>query len=297
MITINGEAKINLTLDILGKRPDGYHEVSMVMQSVSLHDTLQLERIPEGIELLIDVPWLKADDKNLAYRAAALLLAHSRVQGGVRIHLTKRIPMAAGLAGGSADAAAVLRALASLHAAGLTDEELCAMGLSVEELCKLAGRIGSDIPFCVRGGTMLATGRGEVLRRLPPVPAFWVVLAKPPISVSTAWAYQHYDAEGAARHPDNDAMCRALAAGSREELAPLLCNVLESVTIKQYPVIAAYKEQMMQQGALASMMSGSGPTVFGLLETREAAERLAASLREKTDADVFVCHTTQEDYV
>ncbi|RHM53160.1 4-(cytidine 5'-diphospho)-2-C-methyl-D-erythritol kinase [Mitsuokella sp. AF33-22] len=287
LITINGEAKINLTLDILGKRPDGYHEVSMVMQSVSLYDTLQLERIPEGIELSIDVPWLKADDKNLAYRAAALLLAHSRVQGGVRIHLTKRIPMAAGLAGGSADAAAVLRGVNALYE----------LGLSVDELCELAGRLGSDIPFCVRGGTMLATGRGEVLRRLPPVPAFWVVLAKPPISVSTAWAYQHYDAEGAERHPDNDAMCRALAAGSREELAPLLCNVLESVTIKQYPVIAAYKEQMMQQGVLASMMSGSGPTVFGLLETREAAERLAAALREKTDADVFVCHTTQEDYV
>lgn len=285
MITVNGEAKINLTLDILGKRPDGYHEVSMVMQSVSLHDTLQLERIPEGIELSIDVPWLEADETNLAYRAAAKILAYGRVSGGVRIQLQKRIPMAAGLAGGSADAAAVLRGV----------NELYGLNLSLDELCSLAAQLGSDIPFCLCGGTMLATGRGEVLKRLPPVPAFWVVLAKPPISVSTAWAYQHYDAEGAERHPDNEAMCRAIAAGSREELAPLLCNVLESVTIKQYPVIAVYKEKMLQQGAMVSMMSGSGPTVFGLLETRAAAERLAAVLREQTDADVFVCHTTQED--
>ncbi|MGO5130780.1 4-(cytidine 5'-diphospho)-2-C-methyl-D-erythritol kinase [Mitsuokella jalaludinii] len=285
MITVNGEAKINLTLDILGKRPDGYHEVSMVMQSVSLHDTLQLERIPEGIELSIDVPWLEADETNLAYRAAAKILAYGRVSGGVRIQLQKRIPMAAGLAGGSADAAAVLRGV----------NELYGLNLSLDELCSLAAQLGSDIPFCLCGGTMLATGRGEVLKRLPPVPAFWVVLAKPPISVSTAWAYQHYDAEGAERHPDNEAMCRAIAAGSREELAPLLCNVLESVTIKQYPVIAAYKEKMLQQGAMVSMMSGSGPTVFGLLGTKAAAERLAAVLREQTDADVFVCHTTQED--
>lgn len=285
MITVNGEAKINLTLDILGKRPDGYHEVSMVMQSVSLHDTLQLERIPEGIELSIDVPWLEADETNLAYRAAAKILAYGRVSGGVRIQLQKRIPMAAGLAGGSADAAAVLRGV----------NELYGLNLSLDELCSLAAQLGSDIPFCLCGGTMLATGRGEVLKRLPPVPAFWVVLAKPPISVSTAWAYQHYDAEGAERHPDNEAMCRAIAAGSREELAPLLCNVLESVTIKQYPVIAAYKEKMLQQGAMVSMMSGSGPAVFGLLGTRAAAERLAAVLREQTDADVFVCHTTQED--
>lgn len=285
MITVNGEAKINLTLDILGKRPDGYHEVSMVMQSVSLHDTLQLERIPEGIELSIDVPWLEADETNLAYRAAAKILAYGRVSGGVRIQLQKRIPMAAGLAGGSADAAAVLRGV----------NELYGLNLSLDELCSLAAQLGSDIPFCLCGGTMLATGRGEVLKRLPPVPAFWVVLAKPPISVSTAWVYQHYDAEGAERHPDNEAMCRAIAAGSREELAPLLCNVLESVTIKQYPVIAAYKEKMLQQGAMVSMMSGSGPTVFGLLGTRAAAERLAAVLREQTDADVFVCHTTQED--
>lgn len=269
----------------MGKRPDGYHEVSMVMQSVSLHDTLQLERIPEGIELSIDVPWLEADETNLAYRAAAKILAYGRVSGGVRIQLQKRIPMAAGLAGGSADAAAVLRGV----------NELYRLNLSLDELCSLAAQLGSDIPFCLCGGTMLATGRGEVLKRLPPVPAFWVVLAKPPISVSTAWAYQHYDAEGAERHPDNEAMCRAIAAGSREELAPLLCNVLESVTIKQYPVIAAYKEKMLQQGAMVSMMSGSGPTVFGLLGTRAAAERLAAVLREQTDADVFVCHTTQED--
>ena len=281
MITVEGNAKINLTLDILGKRPDGYHEVAMVMQSIGLHDTLTLSKISSGIELTLDVPGLEADERNLAWRAARLLLDGEGVKGGVRIALTKRIPIAAGLAGGSADAAAVLRGVNALYELGLTQAELCAYG----------AKLGSDIPFTIVGGTMLATGRGEVLEALDPVPSFWVVLAKPKISVSTAWAYKHYDEQGAEQHPDNAAIIQAIAKCDRAGIASLLCNVLERVTIKQYPVIAAYKEWMMEKGALASMMSGSGPTVFGLFSAEEEARRAAAFLEGQTDADIFVCQT------
>ena len=282
MIKVEGNAKINLTLDILGKRPDGYHEVAMVMQSIGLSDTVEMEKTDGPIELTINVPWLKADEKNLAWRAAALIKEEYKLAGGVRMKLTKRIPVAAGLAGGSTDAAAVLRGM----------NELYALDLSEERLCELGARLGSDIPFCLLGGTMLSTGRGEVLKRLPDLPATWVVLAKPRISVSTAWAYQNYDAQGAKEHPDNERIQQEIARGDRKAVAGLLCNVLESVTIKKYDVISQYKQMMLQQGAMASMMSGSGPTVFGLAERKETADRIAAYMREHTDAYVYVIRTT-----
>lgn len=283
MVTVEANAKINLTLDILGKRPDGFHEVAMVMQTIGLHDTLVMEKTERDIELSINVPWLKADEKNLAWRAAELIRQEYGLEGGVRIELTKRIPVAAGLAGGSADAAAVLKGMNDLYG----------LQLDVEKLCELGARLGSDIPFCIMGGTMLATGRGEVLTRLSDMPETWVVLAKPRISVSTAWAYQNYDEQGADRHPDNEAIKQAIARGNRKAVAGLLCNVLESVTIKKYDVIAEYKQMMLDKGAMASMMSGSGPTVFGLAKNREQAESIADVLRQETNADVFVTRTFQ----
>lgn len=283
MVTVEANAKINLTLDILGKRPDGFHEVAMVMQTIGLHDTLVMEKTERDIELSINVPWLKADEKNLAWRAAELIRQEYGLEGGVRIELTKRIPVAAGLAGGSADAAAVLKGMNDLYGLQLDEEKLCELG----------ARLGSDIPFCIMGGTMLATGRGEVLTRLSDMPETWVVLAKPRISVSTAWAYQNYDEQGAERHPDNEAIKQAIARGNRKAVAGLLCNVLESVTIKKYDVIAEYKQMMLDKGAMASMMSGSGPTVFGLAKNREQAEAIADVLRQETNADVFVTRTFQ----
>ena len=283
MVTVEANAKINLTLDILGKRPDGFHEVAMVMQTIGLHDTLVMEKTERDIELSINVPWLKADEKNLAWRAAELMRQEYGIEGGVRIELTKRIPVAAGLAGGSADAAAVLKGMNALYGLQLDEEKLCELG----------ARLGSDIPFCIMGGTMLATGRGEVLTRLSDMPETWVVLAKPRISVSTAWAYQNYDEQGAERHPDNEAIKQAIARGNRKAVAGLLCNVLESVTIKKYDVIAEYKQMMLDKGAMASMMSGSGPTVFGLAKSREQAESIADVLRQETNADVFVTRTFQ----
>ena len=283
MVTVEANAKINLTLDILGKRPDGFHEVAMVMQTIGLHDTLVMEKTERDIELSINVPWLKADEKNLAWRAAELIRQEYGLEGGVRIELTKRIPVAAGLAGGSADAAAVLKGMNDLYGLQLDEEKLCELG----------ARLGSDIPFCIMGGTMLATGRGEILTRLSDMPETWVVLAKPRISVSTAWAYQNYDEQGAERHPDNEAIKQAIARGNRKAVAGLLCNVLESVTIKKYDVIAEYKQMMLDKGAMASMMSGSGPTVFGLAKSREQAEAIADVLRQNTNADVFVTRTFQ----
>lgn len=281
MIKIEGNAKINLTLDILGKRPDGYHEVAMVMQSIGLHDTIEMEKSAAGIALTINVPWLRADEKNLAWRAAALMQQEYGLSGGVNMRLTKRIPVAAGLAGGSADAAAVLRGMNRLYELGLSDAKLCELG----------ARLGSDIPFCLLGGTMLSTGRGEVLTRLSNLPETWVVLAKPRISVSTAWAYQNYDEQGAEQHPDNARIQQEIARGDRKAVAKLLCNVLESVTIKRYDVISRYKTMMLEQGAMASMMSGSGPTVFGLVGSRVQANKIADHLRASTKADVFITRT------
>lgn len=281
LLQVNGFAKINLTLDIRGTRADGYHEVAMVMQSIGLHDTIAMEQTDGDISLSIDVPGLAADESNLAIRAARLICAHCHIMGGVAMRLTKRIPIAAGLAGGSADAAAVLRGMNALYALRMTDGELCTLG----------ARLGSDVPFVLLGGTMLATGRGEVLRRLSAMPKTYVVLAKPPVSVSTPWAYRAYDAEGTDRHPDNAAIERAIEAGDRSLVASLLCNVLERVTMNEYPIVAEYKAMMQGQGALASMMSGSGPTVFGLVERAEEAKRIAAFLRCETRAAVFVTET------
>lgn len=286
MIALEANAKINLTLDILGTRPDGYHEVAMVMQEVSLHDTLTLEKTPGQIELYIEGSNLPADESNLCWKAARLVQETCQLTGGVEMHLTKRIPLAAGLAGGSADAAAVLKGMNQLYELGLTEEQLCGLG----------AKLGSDIPFCIMGGTMLATGRGELLERLPSFPETYVVLAKPAIGVSTAWAYKTYDAGYAGPHPDNEAMLEEIRAGNREKAASLLCNVLESVTIGKHAVIDDYKQLMLQQGAMASMMSGSGPTVFGLTTSKEIADRVAAALQQSdAAAAVFVARTVAKE--
>lgn len=286
LLTLSANAKINLTLDILGTREDGYHEVAMIMQEISLHDTLSMGKINQGISLTIVIEGqqgtLPADESNLCWKAAALVQKEYNLQEGVEIHLTKRIPMAAGLAGGSADAAAVLKGMNHLFRLGMTEARLCELG----------ARLGSDIPFCIMGGTMLATGRGEILTRLPSFPRLSVVLAKPPVGVSTAWAYKTYDAGYDGPHPDNEAMLEAIHGGDAHKAAGLLCNVLEGVTETEHPVIADYKRLMMEHGAMASMMSGSGPTVFGLVREKQQAWNLADTLKKYDgEAGVFVAET------
>ena len=286
LLTLSANAKINLTLDILGTREDGYHEVAMIMQEISLHDTLSMGKINQGISLTIVIEGqqgtLPADESNLCWKAAALVQKEYNLQEGVEIHLTKRIPMAAGLAGGSADAAAVLKGMNHLFRLGMTEARLCELG----------ARLGSDIPFCIMGGTMLATGRGEIWTRLPSFPRLSVVLAKPPVGVSTAWAYKTYDAGYDGPHPDNEAMLEAIHGGDAHKAAGLLCNVLEGVTETEHPVIADYKRLMMEHGAMASMMSGSGPTVFGLVREKQQAWHLADTLKKYDgEAGVFVAET------
>lgn len=286
LLTLSANAKINLTLDILGTRADGYHEVAMIMQEISLHDTLSMGKINQGISLTIAIEGqqgtLPADESNLCWKAAALVQKEYNLQEGVEIHLTKRIPMAAGLAGGSADAAAVLKGMNHLFRLGMTEARLCELG----------AKLGSDIPFCIMGGTMLATGRGEVLTRLPRFPRLSVVLAKPPVGVSTAWAYKTYDAGYDGPHPDNEAMLAAIHEGDAHKATGLLCNVLEGVTEVEHPVIADYKRLMLEHGAMASMMSGSGPTVFGLVREKQQAWHLADTLKKYDgEAGVFVAET------
>lgn len=291
MITAHGHAKINLTLDILGMRPDGFHEVAMVMQALELHDTVTMEKSREGISLEMEAgevyggESLSVDASNLAWRAAALLQEEYGL-GGVAMRLVKRIPIAAGLAGGSADAAAVLCGM----------NELYGLGLDREKLCQYGAKLGSDIPFCIQGGTMLATGRGEVLTRLEDLPKISVVLAKPHVAVSTAWAYRTYDENGSPVHPDNGAIQKEIVRKDWKEVSKLLCNVLERVTIERYREISEYKKMMREHGALASMMSGSGPTVFALVEKEEDALRLAGFMRKETDAEVIATSTIGEDF-
>jgi len=272
-------AKINLTLDVLGLREDGYHEVEMIMQTVDLCDRLKFRsRSDEQITIQTNLPYLPVDERNLVYRAAALLRDHCGVKQGVHIDIVKHIPVAAGLAGGSSDAAATLRALNGLWQ----------LGLSVTELTLLGASIGSDVPFCLRGGTALATGRGERIQPLPDALSIWVVLAKPPLSVSTADVYRNYRNELVQRRPDTGRMLHALQLNKTKMIGRELGNVLESVTFAMHPEVARLKRRMLRFGASAALMSGSGPTVFALADREHRARRVYNSLRGYMQS-VYLC--------
>lgn len=271
-------AKINLALDVLGKREDGYHEVQMIMQSIAVADHLVLTRKPEGIVLEVEGADLAAGPANLAYRAAELLCQAYPDKGGVQILLQKTIPLAAGLAGGSADAAAVLVGLNRLWQLGLTEEELCGYG----------ERLGSDVPFCIAGGTQLAEGRGERLTQLADLPACWVVLVKVPGDVATAEVYGKFRLERVQDHPDVSGMRRALDEQDLPGVLSRLGNVLETVTVADHPVLAEIKATLAEQGA-AALMSGSGPSVFGIVGDAATAEAVAVVMRQRyPGSQVFV---------
>ena len=262
-INLRAMAKINLSLDVVGTRPDGYHDLRMVMQSVRLSDqvTVSPTRAP-GVRMKTNLRYLPADQTNLAARAAALVMEECGVRDGVFINLEKHIPVAAGLAGGSSDAAAVLVAMNLLFGLRLPQEKLREMGK----------RLGADIPFCVMRGTALAEGIGEQLTRLPDAPDTHVLIAKPPIHVSTGFVYGNLKADQLAYHPDIDAQVQAIRDGDFYKMASLMGNVLETVTIPAHPVIQEIKDCMMEHGAVNAMMSGSGPTVFGLFDDLEKAQ-------------------------
>lgn len=272
MIQEKAYAKINLGLDVLRRRTDGYHEVKMIMQTVAICDDLAFEKSTKsGVRLKIEGANLPVDGDNLICRAAALIMEAGKITEGVQITLHKRIPIAAGMAGGSADAAAALRGF----------NRLFALGYSAQELRELGVRLGADIPYCIEGGTMLAEGIGEILTPLSPPPDCHLVVAKPELDVSTAFVYGNLKADRLPYHPDIDGMVEALAQGSLKGITDRMGNVLETVTEKAYPVITKIKEQMRSLGAENALMSGSGPTVFGICKTKETADRIAAAIREK----------------
>lgn len=269
-LSIKAPAKINLSLDVLYKRPDGYHEVKMVMTTIDLADRIELIPLPgeDVIRIVSQNRFVPDDCRNLAYQAAKLLKETFSIREGVAISITKHIPVAAGLAGGSSDAAATLRGL----------NKLWRLGLTTRELAELGATIGSDVAFCVYGGTAVATGRGEIITPIPSPPPCWVVLAKPPIGVSTAEVYRNLELEHVV-HPDVDAMVEAIKRKDYAAICRSVGNVLEEVTLKKYPEVAHIKEQMKRFGADAVLMSGSGPTVFGLIEHDSRMQRVYNALR------------------
>ena len=279
-ITRKAYAKINIGLDVLRRREDGYHELKMIMQTVDICDDLLFERTAQpGIVIRTDHEELPVDNNNLIYKAADLLFREKGIVEGVKITLTKRIPIAAGMAGGSSDAAATMRGL----------NELFRMGYSIRELQELGVKLGADIPYCLVGGTMLSEGIGEILTPLPTPPDCFLVVAKPNINVSTGFVYGNLRADRLAYHPDIDGMVRALHEGDLSGITDRLGNVLETVTIKEYPVIEEIKELLRHMGAENALMSGSGPSVFGIFKERKTAEAAAQAVADKQIAgQIFV---------
>lgn len=270
-VTLKALAKINLGLDVLGRRDNGYHDVRMVMQTIYLYDNVTMEKTEEaGIQLECNLFYLPVDETNIAYKAAKLLMDEFDIKGGVRIVLDKHIPVAAGLAGGSANAAAVLVGMNRLFSLGLSGQELMERGVS----------LGADVPYCVMRGTVLAEGIGEILTPLPPLPKCYVLIAKPGISVSTKTVYEKLDSQEITEHPDIDGILEGLDKQDIHKVAASMGNVLETVTIGDYPIIEEIKHVMKEEGALNAMMSGSGPTVFGIFDDKSKARQAQERIRK-----------------
>lgn len=270
-IRLRAYAKVNLGLDVLGRREDGYHDVRMIMQNINLFDKLAIKKkAGKGIKVKTNLSYLPTDSNNLVYRAAALLIDEFDIDSFVDIDLYKFIPVAAGMAGGSADAAAVLYGM----------NELFGLKLSLEELMKRGVKLGADIPYCLMGGTVLAEGIGEKLTRLKACPDCYFVVAKPPFSVSTKLVYDNLVIDGNTLHPDIDGIMSAIDNQDVKGIASRLSNVLETVTAKEYPDIEGIKDKMREYGALNALMSGSGPTVFGIFEDKEKAAECNRILRQ-----------------
>lgn len=273
-IRLKALAKINLGLDVLRRKEDGYHEVKMIMQTIDLYDQILIRKIQEDeIKIRTNLYYLPNNENNLAYKAAKLLKDEFHLPGGISIQLKKVIPVAAGMAGGSSDAAAVLFGINKMYNLKLSQQELMERGVT----------LGADVPYCIMRGTALAEGIGEKLTVLPPMPKCHILIAKPPVNVSTKFVYENLHANDLKpeEHPEVDLQLEALEEGNLEKLVSHMGNVLERVTVPEYPVINEIKQMMLENGALGSMMSGSGPTVFGIFtnytQARSAYEKLQKS--------------------
>lgn len=274
-ISLKARAKINLSLDVTGRRDNGYHDVRMIMQTIDLYDEITIykepaDKVNDRIVLETESAEVAPDKDNLIYKAAELIMDECGLKDCVRISYKKNIPAAAGMAGGSTDAAAVFRGMNELFSLGLENEALREMGVG----------LGADIPYCIMGGTALSEGIGEILTPLPAMPDCFILIAKPDIGVSTAYVYKAFDSLTEKYHPDVDSMTTAIKNNDLTGIANLLGNSLEGVTVEEYPVINEIKQIMLGNGAKGSLMSGSGPTVFGLFDNRDKAVITEAKLRE-----------------
>ena len=270
-ISLKALAKVNLGLDVVRRREDGYHEVKMIMQTIHLYDRLDIRKMKEpGIQIQSNLSFMPVNENNLIYKAGKLLMDEFGITEGVSVKLDKRIPVAAGMAGGSTDAAAMLWGM----------NRLFSLKLSLEELMKRGVTIGADVPYCLMRGTALAEGIGEKLSPLPPMMKVPILIAKPQISVSTKFVYSNLKLDKDTVHPDIDQCIEDIRRGSLTDLCAHMGNVLESVTIPAYPVIREIKEHMMENGAVGAMMSGSGPTVFGLFSDEKTAKKAYYAMRK-----------------
>ena len=270
-ISLKALAKINLGLDVLGKREDGYHDVRMIMQTIHLYDRVEIKKTRSPhIHVETNLYYLPVNENNLAYQAAQMLMDEFHIEEGVSIQLDKHIPVAAGMAGGSSNAAAVLFGMNRMFSLGLSQKELMERGV----------KLGADVPYCIMRGTVLAEGIGEILTPLSPMPKCYVLIAKPAISVSTKMVYEKLDSHEIEDHPDIDGILAGLKAGDLKKVAGSMGNVLERVTVDAYPVIDQIKKMMIKEGALNAMMSGSGPTVFGIFEEKATARKAADAIRD-----------------
>lgn len=264
-------AKINLGLDVVRKREDGYHEVRMVMQTIRMYDQIEVHKTEEpGIKIRTNLPYLPVNEGNLVYKAAQMLMDEFHIEQGIYVDLKKVIPVAAGMAGGSTDAAAMLVGM----------NKMFELGLSKEDLMIRAKTIGADVPYCVLRGTALAEGIGEILTPLPPMPEAYVLIGKPAISVPTKFVYGNLNVPNLPFHPDIDGMVQALKDQDLYGITERMENVLETVTIPAYPIIDEIKKKMKEWGAVNSLMSGSGPTVFGIFDDKEKAEYAYEQLKD-----------------
>lgn len=279
-VKVKARAKINVILDILGKRDDGYHEIKTIMQTLDLFDTITVSKNDGGIiTISTNSGKIPADSSNLSYKAAECLKENYNINGGIAVKIDKKIPVAAGLAGGSSDCAATLIAVRDLYNLPASDSELAEIGKSM----------GADVPYCIYGGTYLAEGIGEKLTKLPPFPMINVLIAKPDIDVSTAWVYKNFDLSNVRKSPDTDKMREYIKENNIQGICRGLCNVLESVTAEKYSIIDDIKKAMIKFGALGAIMSGSGPTVFGLYMEKKECEIAFNYLREKLGiSDCFI---------
>lgn len=270
-VVIKAMAKVNLGLDVLRRLENGYHEVKMVMQTVNLYDELTVKKEEkDGISITSNTGELPLNEDNLIYKAAKLIFESAGSSYGVSIHLDKNIPIAAGMAGGSTDAAATLLAL----------NQLFDFEMSKEQLAEIGVKIGADVPYCIYGGTCLSEGIGEVLTKLPDTPDCYLVIAKPGIGVSTKYVYENLHIETVTEHPDMDDMVAAIKNGDLQGVVNTMGNVLETVTIKRYPEIAKMKQCLLDNGAQNALMSGSGPTVFGIFIEKETAQKALEELNK-----------------